>query len=89
SRTVMETSIIGMPVLVVFGMGSMLKAMVENETILKIIDYLPNEQLNTIWFGLGNGKGFSEIIENILVLFVWVAVSIVITVVIYRKRRFD
>lgn len=78
-----------MPVLVVFGMGTMLKAMVENETILKIIDYLPNEQLNTIWFGLGNGEGFSEIIENILVLFVWVAVSIVITVVIYRKRRFD
>lgn len=89
SRTVMETSIIGMPVLVVFGMGSILKAMVENETLLKIIDYLPNEQLNTIWAGLSNGDSFSGIIENILVLFVWAAVSIVITVVIYRKRRID
>ena len=80
SRTVMETSIIGMPVLVVFGMGSMFKSMVENKTLLTIIDYLPNEQLNAIWFGLSSGEGFNGIIENLLVLLVWVAVSIVITI---------
>ncbi|ALC83791.1 MULTISPECIES: ABC transporter permease [Bacillus] len=89
SRTVMETSIIGMPVLVVFGMSSMFKSMVENKTFLKIIDYLPNEQLNTIWVALINGEGFSGIIENILILLVWAAISIVTTVVIYRKRRID
>ncbi len=89
SRTVMETSIIGMPVLVIFGMGSMFKSMVENKTLLNIIDYLPNEQLNAIWFGLSSGEGFNGIIENLLVLLVWVAISIVITIVIYRKRRID
>lgn len=89
SRTVMETSIIGMPVLVVFGMSSMFKSMVENKTILKIIDYLPNEQLNTIWVGLSNGESFSGIIGNILILLVWAAISIVTTVVIFRKRRID
>lgn len=89
SRTVMETSIIGMPVLVIFGMGSMFKSMVENKTLLTIIDYLPNEQLNAIWFGLSSGEGFNGIIENLLVLLVWVAISIVITIVIYRKRRID
>lgn len=85
----METSIIGMPVLVIFGMGSMFKSMVENKTLLNIIDYLPNEQLNAIWFGLSSGEGFNGIIENLLVLLVWVAISIVITIVIYRKRRID
>ena len=89
SRTVMETSIIGMPVLVIFGMGSMFKSMVENKTLLTIIDYLPNEQLNAIWFGLSSGEGFNGIIENLLVLLVWVTISIVITIVIYRKRRID
>ncbi|MEK4031394.1 ABC transporter permease [Pseudobacillus sp. FSL P4-0506] len=89
SRTVMETSIIGMPVLVVFGMSSMMKSMVDNKVLIKIVDYLPNEQLNAIWFGLSSGKGLSGIIEHILVLLVWVVVSIVITVVIYRKRRID
>ncbi len=89
SRTVMETSIIGMPVMVIFGMSSMLKPMVKNEMLLKVIDYLPNEQLNAIWLGLSNGEGFSKIIDNMLVLLGWVALSIVITVVIYKKRRFD
>lgn len=89
SRTVMETSIIGMPVLVIFGMSSMFKSMVENEILLKVINYLPNEQLNFIWFGLSSGEGFSEVIGNLLVLLMWVVASIVITIVIYRKRRMD
>ena len=89
SRTVMETSIIGTPVLCIFGMSSMFKTMVENETLLTILDYLPNEQLNTIWTGLSSGQGFSALIENILVLLVWVAVSIMLTIMIYRKRRVD
>ncbi|KYC91547.1 hypothetical protein B4102_3805 [Heyndrickxia sporothermodurans] len=67
----------------------MFKSMVENKTILKIIDYLPNEQLNTIWVGLRNGESFSGIIGNILILLVWAAISIVTTVVIFRKRRID
>lgn len=89
SRTVMETSIIGMPVLVIFGTSSMFKSVVENEILLNIIDSLPNEQLNAIWFGLSSGVGLNGILENLLVLLVWAAVSIVMTVVIYRKRRVD
>ena len=76
SRTVMETSIIGMPVLIIFGMSSMVKTMVENTTIVTLIDYLPNEQLNAI-------------MENLLVLCVWAASSIVLTIIIYQKRRID
>lgn len=89
SRTVMETSIIGMPVLFIFGMSSMFKSMSGNETLIKIISYLPNEQLDTIWIGLSNGKELTNIFGNLLVLLGWVAVSVVITMVIYKKRRFD
>src|SRR5690606_27469682 len=39
SRTVMETSIIGMPVMIIFGMGSMFKTMIENEMLLKALHY--------------------------------------------------
>ncbi|WP_336585746.1 ABC transporter permease [Bacillus spongiae] len=87
SRTVMDTSIIGVPVLLIFGIS--FKSLVENETALMIINYLPNEALNTIWVDLNNGKGFSGIIENILILLAWVVISIVTTVIIYRKRRVD
>ncbi|MBD7937430.1 ABC transporter permease [Cytobacillus sp. Sa5YUA1] len=89
SRTVMETSIIGMPVLVIFGMSSMFKPMVENATLINIIELLPNEQLNQIWFGLSDGKGAADILMNLFILFLWVAVSFLLTIVIYKNRRFD
>lgn len=89
SRTVMETSIIGMPVVFIFGMSSIFKSMGENEILIKIISYLPNEQLDTIWIGLSNGEELTNIIGNLLVLLAWVAVSVVITIVIYKKSRFD
>ena len=89
SRTVMETSIIGMPVLIVFGMGSMFKAMIDNEAIIRVIDYLPSEQLNVAWEGLSNGQGLSGIMNQLLVLLIWVVVTLLFAVIIYRKRRFD
>lgn len=51
SHTVMETNIIGMPVMFIFGMGSMFKVMIDNEAIIKIIDYLPSDQLKAMWLG--------------------------------------
>ncbi|RJS61445.1 ABC transporter [Bacillus sp. PK3_68] len=89
SRTVMETSIIGMPVLLIFGMSSMLKSMIENDMLLRMISYLPNEQLNTIWSHLSNGAGLRVVLENMMILLVWAIVSFFITVLIYKKRRID
>ncbi|MGG3925357.1 ABC transporter permease [Metabacillus fastidiosus] len=86
SRTVMETTIVGMPVLVVFGMGSFIKTIIENEFILKIMSYLPNEQLDAIWTGLNNGEG---VMTNFLILLVWIVVILALTFIIYGKRRFD
>ena len=40
-----------MPVMIIFGMGSMFKVMIDNEAIIKIIDYLPSEQLKAMWLG--------------------------------------
>ena len=40
-------------------------------------------------FGLSSGEGFNGIIEHLLVLLVWVAVSIVIRIMIYKKLRND
>lgn len=89
SRTVMETSIIGMPVLLIFGMSSMLKSMIENDMLLRMISYLPNEQLNTIWSHLSNGAGLRVVLENMMILLVWAIASFFITVLIYKKRRID
>ncbi|MED4461312.1 ABC transporter permease [Metabacillus fastidiosus] len=86
SRTVMETTIIGMPIMFILGMGSMFKTMIENEFILKIMSYLPNEQLDAIWTGLNNGEA---VFTNFLILLIWIVVILALTFIIYGKRRFD
>ncbi|SIT74259.1 ABC transporter permease [Edaphobacillus lindanitolerans] len=86
SRTVMETSILGTPVMVVFGMAGIFKEMISNETIVAVIDYLPSEQLAAVWSGLENG---SEVGSHLLVLTVWAVAAVAVTVVVYKKRRMD
>ncbi|PWA12308.1 ABC transporter permease [Pueribacillus theae] len=89
SRTVMETSIIGMPVMLIFGMGSMFKTMIENETLLKILHYLPSEQFNEAWLSMSEGGSFGSIGNNLLILLVWCIVALVISFITYRRSSFD
>lgn len=89
SRSVMDTSMIGMPVLLIFGMSPIIKALSENDALIKILDYLPNEQLDMIWTDLSNEKMFFDISGNLLILFTWGILSIIITLAIYKKQRFD
>ncbi|WP_331711551.1 ABC transporter permease [Bhargavaea cecembensis] len=86
SRTVMETSIIGMPVILIFGMSSMFKSMISNEVILTVLDYLPYELLTKIWVGLESGAAVGE---HFLILTAWAVACLVATVMVYRKRRMD
>jgi len=89
SRTVMETTIIGMPVLVLLGMGSVLKAVMDNEFLTKVIDILPNEQFSNILISLNQGNNFNDISKSLLILVAWFFVTLIITFITYGKRRFD
>ncbi|MEQ7807755.1 ABC transporter permease [Priestia aryabhattai] len=89
SRTVMETTIIGMPVLVLLGMGSVLKAVINNDLLTTVIDFLPNEQFSNILINLNKGNGFNDIANSLLILVAWVFVTLIITFIVYGKRRFD
>ncbi len=89
SRTVMETSVVGMPVLIIFGMGSFLKMILENDLLLTIIDYLPSEQLTFIWVGLADGESLIDIWNHLGILTIWIAVLLAIAVITYGKRRYD
>ncbi|KOO43534.1 ABC transporter permease [Priestia koreensis] len=89
SRTVMETSIIGMPIMFLFGMGSIIKSVIDNETIKTFISYLPNDQFEQIWLALDKGKSFSDVGSHFLILVAWAIGVLVLTILVYRKRQFD
>lgn len=89
SRTVMETSIIGMPIMIIFGMGTMVNSIVDSKIIQSILNYLPNEQFNMALLEIGKGGGILSISENLLILAAWCAATLFITIITYKKRRFD
>jgi len=89
SRTVMETTIVGMPILMLFGTGSLFTAMVDNKIFSKIISILPNAQFDEILLELSKNGGFSDVINNLLILVVWVIITFFVTFSTYGKRRFD
>lgn len=89
SRTVMETSIIGMPIMLLIGMGGIIKSVIENDTLKTLISYLPNDQFEQIWLALDKGKSFSDVGSHFLILVAWAIGVLVITIIVYRKRQFD
>lgn len=89
SRTVMETTIIGMPIMVIFGLGPMFVNMIENKAIIKLINFLPSEHFTAAWTAVSNGQGFIDILNHLLILTIWAAAALAATLIIYRKRQFD
>ncbi|WP_413377383.1 ABC transporter permease [Alkalihalobacillus sp. 1P02AB] len=86
SRTVMETTVVGMPVLIIFGMSSLFRNFFESEWLYNILSYLPDGQFATLVLNLHQGLPVGE---NLVILGIWALVTIVITVLIYKRRRFD
>lgn len=89
SRTVMETSIVGLPLLVIFTYGSIISAMLDIPIISTIISYLPTESFSMALTELDQNGGFSEIKWHLLNMLLWAIGSLVIAVIVYGKRRFD
>ncbi|MFD1019518.1 ABC transporter permease [Thalassobacillus hwangdonensis] len=86
SRTVMETSVMGIPVLFIFGMGDIFRTMIESEWLLDVLSYLPDQQFGQLLLQLKDGQPVGD---HFLVLTVWAVLSVTITIFIFKKRRFD
>mgnify|MGYP001160559934 CR=1 FL=1 len=89
SRTVMETSIVGLPVLVIFTYGSLISTTLDNPVFSTIISYLPTESFSAALIGLEQNGGFTEIKWHLLNMLLWAIGSLAIAVIVYGKRRFD
>lgn len=89
SRTVMESSLIGMPAMFLFGMGSLIPIAFDNDIVLEVLAYLPNFNYMDIIIELTPGQSFSAFSEGLIILAVWFIVTILATLFVYRRRQFD
>ncbi|SHG57330.1 ABC transporter permease [Ornithinibacillus halophilus] len=89
TRSIIEASVVILPFIFLFGFGSMAKPFIEEITWLKFMEYLPNSQLEEIAYGVEVGAGFSDILENLAIILVWVLVGVILTIFVYKKRELD
>lgn len=89
AKSVMEASVIILPVLGIFSFGSFLLPLAEKYPVLKVVEYLPSVQLIEIASKVENGAGFSETAMQFGIIFIWTAAAGALTALIYKKRMMD
>ncbi|MCT2537850.1 ABC transporter permease [Aquibacillus koreensis] len=89
TRTVMEASLVLMPLLFVFGMGTLLLEFIANYPNLAFLEYLPNYQLQFLAETVNAGQAFTDVIGYLIVIAAWMVILCILTVVVYRKRVID
>lgn len=89
SRTMMETSFVGMPLMIVFLMGPAFSNIFNSSLVDTIVMYLPTSQLSEAAQKLWDGQGFSSIFIHTGIITIWMAAAIIITLIVYRSKRYD
>lgn len=89
SRTVQESSIIGLPVLLVFIMGPMFVPMMDNDMLTTITNYLPTQKFIDIMSSVGVEGGLGQVTGDLLLCVAWTIASIIAAIVVYGRKRFD
>lgn len=90
AKTVMESSVIVLPVPFLFSLGPMaMVLLVEDYPILKVIEYLPSTQLILLAESLENNFEVGDFIKPIIIILLWILLAIIATVMAYKKRMVD
>ncbi|MCZ0702262.1 ABC-2 type transport system permease protein [Natronobacillus azotifigens] len=89
ARTVVEASLVLMPLMFVFGLGSLLLEIISDYPSLVFLEYLPNFHLQFLVEAVDAGKAFREVTGNLIVIALWMVFVCFLTVMVYRKREVD
>lgn len=89
SKSVLEASIIVMPVFAIFSLGSFLPMIIDKYPILKIGMYLPNVQLIELATKVEAGAGFVDVLLELFIILAWTILIFLLTRIIYQKKMVD
>jgi len=89
AKSVMEASVYSFPAIGIFTVGSFARLLTDQYPILKVAQYLPNIQLIELAIKVEAGKNFVHTLPELGIILIWTIVTIIVTVVIYKKRMID
>lgn len=89
ARTASESSIVGLPILLLFIFGPIFVPDLNLPALMTIISWLPSHQFVVAIAELTQGGGAGQIAGHLLNLVIWMIVAGALCLFIYGKRRFD
>ncbi|REK71574.1 ABC transporter permease [Paenibacillus paeoniae] len=89
TKSVVEASVIIVPVMFVFSFISFMKPFMEKYPILTFIEYLPNMQMLDLAAQAQAGTGFGDVGSNLLIIVGWVVFIHILAVYVYKKRMVE
>ncbi|PGX10497.1 MULTISPECIES: ABC transporter permease [Bacillus] len=89
AESVPQTSLIGMPILMTMYLAVQFEPMVENKVIKTMIEYLPTSHMAKAIKSLVEGAGFSSISGHVLNVGVWLILSLIACLIVYKKKQMD
>ncbi|MEC0309311.1 ABC transporter permease [Paenibacillus lautus] len=89
SRNVQESSIIGLPVLIIFVMGPMFAPMLDSEFMMSFVNYLPTQKFIDVMGSVSRGEAVGVMTKDLLICAGWMVISIAAAAAVYSRKRFD
>lgn len=89
TKTIMEASLIILPVMIIFLGGSFAFAMSEAYPILKIAEWLPSTQLNLLAEALEGNYSSADVLIPLVTILSWTLFTWLVTAFAYKKRMVD
>ena len=89
AKSVMESSVIVLPVIGIFTVGSFVTVWADKYPILKVAEYMPNMQLIDLATRIEEGAGFVDVLSNLGIISIWAVVVFVLAAIVYKKRMVD
>lgn len=89
TKSVVEASVLILPVLFIFGFGTMFLGLVEKYPVLVFIEYLPNIQLIEFANKVQAGSGIVEVWMHLGIISAWFVGAAIITSILFKKRKMD
>ncbi|WP_042220559.1 ABC transporter permease [Oceanobacillus manasiensis] len=89
TKSVVEASVLALPVMFIFSFGSLFLTLIEEYPILSFIEYLPSVQLVELAIEVETGAVFADLWSNFAIILAWIVLASLLTAVVYKKKEMD
>ncbi|WP_181347886.1 ABC transporter permease [Thalassobacillus sp. CUG 92003] len=89
TKSMMEASVLLMPILLVFGFGTMHRAFIEEYAFLSFTEYFPNIQLLELAENVQTGAGIADVWPALTIILAWSIVMFLLVIIVFKRREID